>query len=309
MRSPLAFEARPSGCDRRRPQRRGMSRLPSRDDSVTTQLSCASCHSPLPRVRGRQRYCNPACRRRAYRDRQGQPDDIVVEPATGRRSSRVYRCPNCDTRYVGQQRCEDCNVLCTRTPPAAPAHSVRRPSPRRTAIRLTSSNSPQQRGAHASGSTPAGWGGPLPRGRDRVAGSRCGAAGIAQRRCRPGWCGVGHAGGRASPAGHVPPVAATGMTTRLPAPKEFSASCPGSARPSITGGSGPEPTRSVRSTSAVKRSGCPAARPWSPRLWLRSPSCQGKGAGGPTETLVATPGVLQHRHLSALNRPGLLGGS
>ena len=91
-----------------------MSRLPSRDDSVTTQLSCASCHSPLPRVRGRQRYCNPAYRQRAYRDRQGHPDDIVVEPASGRRSSGVYQCPNCDTRYDGQQRCEDCNVFCTR---------------------------------------------------------------------------------------------------------------------------------------------------------------------------------------------------
>jgi len=78
-----------------------MSRLPSRDDSVTTQLSCANCHSPLPRVRGRQRYCNPACRQRAYRDRHGHPDDIVVEPARGRRSSGVYQCPNCDTRYVG----------------------------------------------------------------------------------------------------------------------------------------------------------------------------------------------------------------
>jgi len=83
------------------------------------------------------------------------------------------------------------------------------------------------------------------------------------------------------------------------APEEFSACGPGSARPSITGGSGPEPTRSVRSTSAVQRSGCPAARRWSPRLWLRRPSCQGKGAGGPAETLVATPGVLPHRHLSA----------
>jgi hypothetical protein len=91
-----------------------MSTLPSRDDRVTNQLSCASCSSPLPTVRGRQRYCNPACRQRAYRDRQGHPDDIVVKPATGRRSSGVYQCPDCDTRYVGQQRCQDCNVFCTR---------------------------------------------------------------------------------------------------------------------------------------------------------------------------------------------------
>ncbi len=56
------LRSRPPGCDRRRPRRSGMSRLSSRDDSVTTQLFCASCHSPLTRVRGRQRYCNPACR-------------------------------------------------------------------------------------------------------------------------------------------------------------------------------------------------------------------------------------------------------
>lgn len=91
-----------------------MSHLPSRDDSVTTQPSCASCSSPLPTARGRQRYCNPACRQRAYRMRHGRPDDVVLEPARPRRSSSVYQCPDCDTRYVGQQRCEDCNLFCIR---------------------------------------------------------------------------------------------------------------------------------------------------------------------------------------------------
>ena len=91
-----------------------MTHLPSRDDSVTTQPSCASCSSPLATARGRQRYCNPACRQRAYRDRQGHPDNTVAAPARGRRSSGVYQCPDCETRYAGQQRCEDCNVFCVR---------------------------------------------------------------------------------------------------------------------------------------------------------------------------------------------------
>ncbi len=91
-----------------------MSRLPSRDDSVTIPQACPSCGTPLPTTRGRQRYCNPACRQRAYRNRHGKPDDVVHDPARPRLASGVYQCPDCDTRYVGQQRCEDCNAFCTR---------------------------------------------------------------------------------------------------------------------------------------------------------------------------------------------------
>ncbi len=166
------------------------------------------------------------------------------------------------------------------TPPTAAADpdqavgscQARRPPPGRPG---GSASRPLVGGAAGPDLPAAGWGCQRAWGRHPVARPRCGTAPMAQRRCRPGWCGVGHAGGRGSPTGHVPPVAATGMTTRLPAPKEFSASCPGSARPSITGGSGPEPTRSVRNTSAVNRSpmsSCPpmvapalAAKPKLPR--------------------------------------------
>lgn len=65
-------------------------------------------------TRGRQRYCNPACRQRAYRDRHSNPDNVCLQPAPRRRSNGVYQRPECDTRYVGQQRCEDCNAFCTR---------------------------------------------------------------------------------------------------------------------------------------------------------------------------------------------------
>ncbi len=38
-------------------------------------------------------------------------------------------------------------------------------------------------------------------GRHPVAGPRCGTAPTAQRHCRPGWCGVGQAGGRGALSG------------------------------------------------------------------------------------------------------------
>ncbi len=35
-------------------------------------------------------------------------------PAGGRRANTVYACPECDTRYLGQQWCHDCNQPCVR---------------------------------------------------------------------------------------------------------------------------------------------------------------------------------------------------
>ena len=26
---------------------------------------------------------------------------------------KIYQCPDCQTRYLGQQRCEDCGAFCT----------------------------------------------------------------------------------------------------------------------------------------------------------------------------------------------------
>lgn len=91
-----------------------MNQLPSRDDSVTTRPVCAGCRSELPPTRGRQRYCNAACRQRAYRNRRPRPADLITGPARDRRANTIYQCPHCDTRTVGQQRCEDCNVFCAR---------------------------------------------------------------------------------------------------------------------------------------------------------------------------------------------------
>ncbi len=92
-----------------------MTTSPSRDDRVTTPRSCPSCGQPIEHARGRQRFCSAACRQRAYRNRQPHPDALVaVLPARAARAAGIYQCPDCDTRYVGQQRCDDCNAFCHR---------------------------------------------------------------------------------------------------------------------------------------------------------------------------------------------------
>lgn len=93
-------------------------RTPSRDDSVTTSApatpSCRACGQALTAVVGRQAYCSAACRQRAYRaSRQVQPAPQTVTTRP-RRFDGVYQCPDCEARYLGQQRCEDGNTFCTR---------------------------------------------------------------------------------------------------------------------------------------------------------------------------------------------------
>ena len=94
---------------------------PSRDDNATTtpasdsRLLCPVCWTPFHRIR-RQTYCSDTCRKTAWRRRQ-QPAPAPPEPvppARRRRDVTVYSCPDCDTRYYGQQWCPDCNQPCTR---------------------------------------------------------------------------------------------------------------------------------------------------------------------------------------------------
>lgn len=37
-----------------------------------------------------------------------------------RREITVYECPHCESRYLGQQRCEECGVFCRRIGLGAP---------------------------------------------------------------------------------------------------------------------------------------------------------------------------------------------
>ena len=108
---------------------------PSRNDNETTSLSMASrqpkrpwrndnetttagpvCGTPFTPIR-RQRYCTPACRQAAWRNRHSDPNPepvIVLPPRAPRRAITVYHCSGCDTRALGQQWCHDCNRPRTR---------------------------------------------------------------------------------------------------------------------------------------------------------------------------------------------------
>ena len=91
---------------------------PSRDDTATTchdqALVCPVCqHRFIPA--GRRRFCSDACRKTAWRRRtQPPPTTVVVPPVRPRRPITVYACPSCETRYLGEQRCQDCGVFCHR---------------------------------------------------------------------------------------------------------------------------------------------------------------------------------------------------
>ncbi len=82
---------------------------PVRDDNATTL--CPICTRAFEPDR-RQKFCSTTCRQTAWRRRRSAP----IEPAVAR-SDTVYACPACDARYLGEQRCDDCNTWCRRLGP------------------------------------------------------------------------------------------------------------------------------------------------------------------------------------------------
>jgi hypothetical protein len=85
---------------------------PSRDDSETTPTgNCPVCARVFTSV-GRQRYCQPACRKTAHRRRHAVTIDVTVVPAAASRRERtVYQCPECEGLQLGVQRCVECGVF------------------------------------------------------------------------------------------------------------------------------------------------------------------------------------------------------
>jgi hypothetical protein len=88
-----------------------MSATPSRNDGIT--MPCPVC-GELFRPQGRASYCSGKCRQAAHR-RRHQP---CLEPPSlparrPRRPVTVYACPSCEVRYLGEQRCPDCNLFCS----------------------------------------------------------------------------------------------------------------------------------------------------------------------------------------------------
>src|SRR5713101_3646461 len=78
-------------------------------------------------IRGRERDDRPWQSRHAVEARltssrrQRPPDELPLGLATRLpKPAIVYQCPECDNRYLGQQRCEDCRSFCRRLGPGGP---------------------------------------------------------------------------------------------------------------------------------------------------------------------------------------------
>jgi len=85
---------------------------PSRDDTAT--MTCPVCQRHFAPT-GRQTYCGSPCRKTAFRRRHQQPLAAITTPAARpRRNFTVYECPNCEERFLGEQRCHDCGVFARR---------------------------------------------------------------------------------------------------------------------------------------------------------------------------------------------------
>ncbi len=80
-----------------------------RNDHETT--ACALCGTLFQPV-GRQRFCTPAHRQAAWRRRHQTPLPTVPEHIP--RQTTVYQCPECESRYLGEQYCGECGRFCRR---------------------------------------------------------------------------------------------------------------------------------------------------------------------------------------------------
>ena len=113
-----------------------------RNDTAT--IDCPHFGTPFTPT-GRRQWCTDACRQTAWRRRRAAPRPVL--PA---RDITVYECPVCDTRYLGQQRCNDCNTWCRRIGPGGnlpPLRASRSRSP--TSSHPTSSGpEPTSPGGH-----------------------------------------------------------------------------------------------------------------------------------------------------------------
>lgn len=100
--------------------------LPFRDVSVTAQTaqaapqrSCPICGTPPESTRAT--FCSQRCRMVAFRRRHAWHglDRELAAPSFTKpdREHIVYQCPGCETRSLGEQRCETCNRFCRRLGP------------------------------------------------------------------------------------------------------------------------------------------------------------------------------------------------
>jgi hypothetical protein len=92
-----------------------------RNDSRNDTASCPACGQPFTPA-GRRRWCSDACRQAAWRRRRPAGAQAAPAPVPPRAApdATIYQCPDCDERYLGQQRCADCGTFCHRVGPGGP---------------------------------------------------------------------------------------------------------------------------------------------------------------------------------------------
>ena len=105
------------------PPRHPQAETPSRnDDRNDSAAACPACGQPFTPA-GRRRWCSGACRQAAWRRRHPVPGPASGGPAApppAATDATIYQCPECDQRYLGQQRCDDCGTFCRRIGPGGP---------------------------------------------------------------------------------------------------------------------------------------------------------------------------------------------
>jgi hypothetical protein len=97
----------PARADLEDPVRYGSVTAPT--DSQNSTRRCPICGGEPASARAT--FCSDAHRQAAYRHRQGAPP---APPPRQLRHLVVYQCSTCEERYLGQQRCDQCNLWCRR---------------------------------------------------------------------------------------------------------------------------------------------------------------------------------------------------
>ena len=69
---------------------------------------CPICDSKV--LSSRARYCSGTCRQAAWRRRQAVP--VLESVQLPQPPPKIYQCPECEQRYLGERRCPDCNLFC-----------------------------------------------------------------------------------------------------------------------------------------------------------------------------------------------------
>jgi hypothetical protein len=87
---------------------------PSRNDGLT--VTCPVCGRAF-QLLGRRRFCTDACRQTAWRRRHPAALLLPSVPTPRAPIAVVYECPACAARYLGEQRCADCQRFCRRVGP------------------------------------------------------------------------------------------------------------------------------------------------------------------------------------------------